>query len=74
MSLTVIDGTALTEDEIVAEAYGHVAEGYRRALDVPGLPAIELDALRTCLRSANAIARNPQLYPLGIDDPTRGGL
>jgi hypothetical protein len=74
MSLTVIKGDALTEDQIIAEAYGHVAEGFRRALDVPGLPAEELDLLRRSLRAANQIARNPQLYRVAVAGSTRGGV
>jgi hypothetical protein len=56
MTLTALEGEGLTEDEIVAEAYAHVAEGYRRALAVGGLPAIKVDDLRYCAIAAQEIA------------------
>jgi hypothetical protein len=60
----VIDSPGEDEDAIVAEAYAHVAEGYRRALTVEGLPPRELDDLRACYRAAGQIARQPSLYAL----------
>lgn len=63
-ALNVLDGDGLTVDQIVAEAYGHVAAGYRRALTVPGLPEIERGDLRAALRAAAAIARDPALCPI----------
>ncbi len=55
MPLEVIQGEALTEDQIVAEAYAPVAEGYMRALAVRGLPAVEVECLQACLRAAHQI-------------------
>jgi hypothetical protein len=55
-------------DEIVGEAYKHVAEGFRLALMVPGLPKIEKDDLEACLRAASRIAREPWLFPREPDD------
>jgi hypothetical protein len=65
MALSCIHGAGLTEDQIVSEAYAHVAEGYRRALAVRGLPQLEIDDLRRCLRAVDEIARNPRLHPIG---------
>lgn len=48
-------------DRVVAEAYCHVVDGYRRALRVSGLPREELEDLRVCLRAASQIARLPAL-------------
>lgn len=48
-------------DAVVGEAYGHVAEGYRKALEVTGLPREEADDLRACLRAALELSRQPQL-------------
>jgi hypothetical protein len=49
------------QNAAIVEAYGHVADGCRRALTVPGLPASEVEALRRMLRAACAIAKEQPL-------------
>lgn len=49
----------LVVDEIVAEAYAHVAEGFRLALLVPDLPEVEHHDLVDCLFASLKIARKP---------------
>jgi hypothetical protein len=46
-------------DRIVMAAWSHVAEGYRLALLVPGLPEIERNDLVDCFLAALKIARKP---------------
>ena len=58
-SLNVIDGEALPEHTIVSEAYTHVAEGYRRALTIQGLPLVEVESLTASLRIALSVAGLP---------------
>lgn len=66
--IAVHDGENLSEDRLVAEAYGHVAEGYRKALAVTGLPQIEADCLRAVLRAVLELAQQPQLSPAQSPD------
>jgi hypothetical protein len=54
----------IAELPAVAEAYSHVADGYRRALAVEGLPDVEVESLRRCLRAALQIAERPLLEPV----------
>jgi hypothetical protein len=49
------------QDAAIVEAYGHVAAGYRRALEVSALPPDEAEALRRMLRSALDLAHEPPL-------------
>ena len=56
MALKVLDGEGLTEVQIIAEAYAHVAEGYRRALQVVGLPDVERGDLEECWLNACVVA------------------
>jgi DNA-binding LacI/PurR family transcriptional regulator len=49
------------QDAAIAAAYHHVAAGYRRALAVSGLPPREVAALRSTLRAALELAREPHL-------------
>jgi hypothetical protein len=63
--VSVVEGGALDEDAIVAEAYKLVAEGYRRALMVSGLPDVERECLRETLRAVCEIAHEPHLSAVG---------
>lgn len=63
-SLGVIEGGALSEEQIVAEAYSHVARGYANALEVIGLPPEELSSLRACQLAALQIASERPLSAL----------
>ena len=47
--------------EAVAEAYARVADGFRHALEVTGLPPIEEESLRRSLRAALQLAQQPVL-------------
>jgi hypothetical protein len=67
MSLVVLAGDGLTEEAIIAEAYAHVAESYRRALEVTGLPTVEREDLTGCLRVAARIAHERPLTCVGGD-------
>lgn len=67
MALDVLQGGSLTEDDIVAEAYKHVADGYRRALAVPSLPRRDRELLRHCLRAAAEIAGERCAHIVGGD-------
>lgn len=49
----------LQEMSATEGAYAHVADGYRRALGVPGLPDAEVEGLRKCLRAALEISGQP---------------
>jgi hypothetical protein len=66
-TLTSIEGQGLPEDQIVAEAYEYVEEGYRRALSVRGLPKDERDRLQRMLLAAGEIAHKERLRPVGGD-------
>lgn len=46
----------------VRDAYALVAKGYRQALGITGLPQLEAESLRRCLRAALEIAQEPQLF------------
>lgn len=47
----------------IREAYGYVADGYRRALRVAGLPQAEAACLRAVLRAVQQLAEQPLLSP-----------
>jgi hypothetical protein len=64
---TLIRGTGKDEGQIIAEAYAHVLEGYRRALRVPGLPYGPTENLRACYRLAADIAHKPIVTTRGCD-------
>lgn len=49
------------EDDAVAEAYGHVADGCRKALMVSDLPAAEEEGLRKILHASLQLARQRPL-------------
>jgi hypothetical protein len=42
---------ATSEQQVIGTAWAHVAEGFRRALEVPGLPVEEVDDLRVSPRT-----------------------
>lgn len=48
-------GEGLGEGESVSEAWRHVRDGYARALEVRGLPTVEVDSLRAMLLAAQEI-------------------
>lgn len=70
--LVALDGGSLSEAEIVAEAYEHVAEGYRRALTVRGLPQVEVESLTASLRVSRSVAGLPPLEALPASGCDRG--
>jgi len=59
MTLSLIPGEALSEDQITAQAWTHVAEGFERALTIRGLCDEDRACLLRQLRCANALAQRP---------------
>jgi hypothetical protein len=55
--------TNVDPGDAVTTAYRKVAAGYVDALSTPGLPADEIESLRSVLRAVLQIAEQPLLFP-----------
>lgn len=64
MNELVAQSFEVDAEQAVAAAYQHVADGYRRALRVTGLPDDELECLRRTLRAVQQLAQQPLLSPV----------
>ena len=62
--LTPVPGEGRSAESLVVEAYEHVVAGYERALTVVGLPQVEVESLRACLRAALELAQSPHVAPV----------